>query len=287
LAYFWDWDVPQPIRYPAEYDDTDRLALSCTQTELSQREQAKLVDQWCRMLPTLTDVRHLFFVSRLPQRLFEAACEIEGLQTLWIKWSGVSRLDALENLRHLRVLRLGSSTRVESIEPLLALERLQVLNLEALTRIDDLAPLGELTGLTALAVQGSIWTDWKVQSLQPLASLRSLGRLSLIGLKPADKSLAPLAGLVQLAELDVPLQYPLSELALLAARLPETKHGIVPHIPFGEYSPCQRCGSHNQVLTSGERRRTLCTSCDADKISKLERTFDELVLSALLTSASS
>ena len=123
--------------------------------------------------------------------------------------------------------------------------------------------------------------------IRPLAALRGLERLSLIGLKPADRSLAPVTTLVGLKELDVQLQFPLEELALVAAKLPNAKHAIAAHTSFRGLGTCRRCGGVDLVVTSGDRRRTLCVSCDADRIREVERRFDELVVGALLASASS
>ena len=76
---------PRIVQQPAEYDGSDRLALSCTQTGLPQTAQRKLVKEWCNRLPTLSNVKFLWLTSRATQDLFDAACRMPALTGLWIE----------------------------------------------------------------------------------------------------------------------------------------------------------------------------------------------------------
>ena len=103
---------PASIRDPSDYAGQERLSIVCTQTDLPAKKQAALVAQWCELLPTLTRVRWLYFTTRVPQPLFDAACRMPGLVGLYIKWSGIESLEPLTGLRDLQYFHLGDSASV-------------------------------------------------------------------------------------------------------------------------------------------------------------------------------
>lgn len=189
---------PASIREPEEYRGLPMASVVCTQTNLPPRHQAKLVKRWCEALPTLAGLEFLWFHSKVPQKLFDAACLAPHLQGLWIKWSSIKGIDSIENCRGLRFLHLGSSPQLTSIEPLRKLKNLMWLELENIRRISDVSVIGELSQLQGLAIEGSMWTTQVVDSLAPLACLRHLRYLALANLKARDKTLKPLLSLSSL-----------------------------------------------------------------------------------------
>ena len=186
---------PKAIRYPEEYSGGPNLNVVCTQTDLPAAEQRTLVKKWCQILPTLRDVEFLWFHSKTPQHIFDAACEMPCLEGLWIKWSGINTLDGLGRLSRLRYFRLGSSPQVTSITPLRNMSLLLWLELENIKRIADLHPLGGLANLQGLVIEGSIWSTQVVETLSPLSQLTGLRHLGLANLRARDKSLSPLYSL--------------------------------------------------------------------------------------------
>jgi hypothetical protein len=92
--YYWvpseNWP-PKSVQEPGEIRTDGRLSVSCTQTSRSANDQRKLVARWCETLPNLRGVRHLWLCSRVPQRLFDAACQVPGLESLYIKWGGIKK----------------------------------------------------------------------------------------------------------------------------------------------------------------------------------------------------
>lgn len=166
---------PQALRSPDEFAGGPDLTIWCTQcSDLSPGQQRKLVDQWVQTLPTLQGVRRLWFISRVPQPLFDAACRIGGLTELWIKWSGVQSLDAVAGLRRLECLHLGDSASLQTLAPLSAMPQLRWLWLGGVTKIPDLEPLAVLVALQGLCVTGAESKALVVPSFQPLTALRSL-----------------------------------------------------------------------------------------------------------------
>jgi hypothetical protein len=121
---------PEAINSPSEYDGSSKLNLVCTQLDLSSYQQRKLVNEWCKLLPTLNSLHYLWFNSRTNQAMFEAACEITSLEGLFIEWSGIKDLTPLTNMNKLKYLHIGSSPSVESIVPLSSLDQLVVLHIE-------------------------------------------------------------------------------------------------------------------------------------------------------------
>jgi len=195
VEYHWYYrpqTAPPVWTYLEELTDSERICVACTQTDLSAHKQAALVREWCKVLPTLHHVKTLWLTTRVPQDLFDAACRMPNLEDLWIKWSGITDINAIQGLAKLRYFHLGSSTGLRSIQPVTELTRLKWLGLENLRRIRTIEPVGALTQLEGLALEGSIWSNWKVRTLMPLSSLIELKYLALAGLRADDHTLAPL-----------------------------------------------------------------------------------------------
>ena len=224
MKYFWHYSpetTPKPVVQPRDCPTAaDRLCVSCTQTGLSGAQQKKLVDAWCALLPTLATVRFLWLTSKVPQRLFEAACGMRGLEGLWIKWSSIVSIDAIGALLLLQHFHLGSSTQLSSIEPLRDRTGVKSLGLENLAKVRRLDPLATLRDLDQLSLEGGMWSPWKVESLSPIGELTELKYLSLANLRADDGTLAPLYGLQKLESLTTAKWWEESELAEIHRRNP-------------------------------------------------------------------
>ena len=204
MEYHWYYrpEAAPPVwTYVHEVMDSEQICVACTQTGLSSSKQATLVREWCKILPTLHHVKTLRLTTRVPQALFDAACRMTNLEDLWIKWSGLTNINAIQALGRLRYFHLGSSTGLRSILPLAELTELRWLGLENLRRIRTIEPIGALSQLEGLTLQGSMWSNWKVRTLMPLRSLTGLRYLALAGLRAEDRTLAPLFHLRSLERL--------------------------------------------------------------------------------------
>ena len=280
---FWQKQRPLvAIRGPEELTRATRLCIRCTQTGLPPPKQRALISDWCSLLPTLDHVRLLQFDSQVPQNLFDAACHMRNLESLWIQWSSIRNLDQIRASRRLRHLHIGSSAQIRSIHPLAEMTSLKSLSLENFKRITDLGPLSPLTGLEELAITGGMWGHQKVDSLAPLAKLRSLRWLHLGGVRSLDESLKPLGALQRLKLIFVNLgNYPIEELAWLSVRFAKIDHGVRPYSDFHrEYAllPCKKCSKRTMVLLFGKgRSRTICKNCDAEKLAAQVSRFKQCV----------
>jgi len=216
---------PEAITYPDEYKGDANINIVCTQLSIGSYQQRKLVTEWCQLIPKLENIRYLWFNSKVNQALFEAACQNQGIEGLYIDWSGIKDLSSLRNLKKLKFLHIGSSASIESIDVLSQMERLIVLELENIKRIRNLSPLRSLRGLEGLGIEGSTWTTQIVDTLEPLCDLQNLRYVFLSNLKTLDKTLKPLAQIKTLMHIRTAYWWPKSEFELLRDSLPALKYG--------------------------------------------------------------
>src|SRR5689334_775216 len=114
---FWyyrpdDGFPPSTIRSPEQYDGSECVSIACTQTALPAKAQKNLVRRWCETLPGMSAVRFVWFQSKVPQELFEAACRMPRLEGLYVKWSSIASIEPLLEPAGLRYLHLGSSPAI-------------------------------------------------------------------------------------------------------------------------------------------------------------------------------
>lgn len=150
----------------------------------------------------------------------EDIVRLPALRVLHLDDVSASDLSPLAALAGLERLTIVGATRVPDLAWTAGLGSLRVLGLENFKRVGDLSPLAELTALTALAVEGSVWTAMRVATLAPLASLQGLESLFLTNLRVADASLRALCGLAHLRVLQCVRFFPPAEFASLAAARP-------------------------------------------------------------------
>ncbi len=209
-----------------EYRPSDKLSLVVTQTNLTSYQQQKNIDEWCDKLPALSEVKFLWMPSKVNQKIFDAVCKMSNIEGLWIKWSGIKKLDQLAQLKNLKYFKLGSSSQVESIEALESLTNLETLELEQLNKITNFNVIGSLTQLQGLGLDGSLWTAQKIDSLEPVSYLEKLKYLTTTNSQIKDKSFDPLLGLTELVRFNCSWNYPESEFEKLNS-LPNLKYGNI------------------------------------------------------------
>lgn len=216
-------DIPAPIRDPSQYLGSNVLNVACTQTDLPKHRQEKLVDEWCNLLPVLP-IKTLVFSSKVPQRLFEAACAVPQLEAMSIKWSSIVSLDAISNATSLRALFLGSSPSVICLRPLSSLVGLEHLFIENVQEPVDLSFIKKLESLRKFGLSASRGRKLQVFTLEPLGSLTQLELLWLVSLQVQQGGLTPLHSLRNLASLRTTIKSSSTEHRELCAAVPVLKH---------------------------------------------------------------
>lgn len=255
---------PKSIRYPRDYSGSTNLSISCTQTELPAKQQAKLVSEWCETLPGLRRVKRIWFHSRASQELFEAACRVPQLEALYIGLSGIDDLSPLTDCENLRYLHIGGFVKLESFDPLASLSRLKWLQLGNVREMLDLKPVAALTGLKGLGISGTESKRLTLQSFEPLSALVDLEWLHLGSVSALDYSLRPFAQMRKLKFLGLPNYSPVEEFAALSLRLgPDVCKWLQPYVRFDPTCfPCRSCKQNWRVMCSGKGGRLLCPACD-------------------------
>ena len=268
---------PRPIQSPDEFDGSDRLCISCAQTGLPARAQKELLARWCNFLPGVRGVRYVWFLSKVSQELFDAACRVQGLEGLHVKWSSIDSLAPLRHARQLPYLRLGSSPAVADMAPISELTQLRWLELDNLKRVSDLSPLECLDNLEGLGFTGAEGRQHTVESLWPLAKLAGLRWLHLGSIHAADNSLRALGALKNLRWLGLGNFFPWEEFAWLAGQLPGAAcNWFSPGHDLGRPGiRCKRCGTGIHLI-SGKSGGKLCPACDAAKFAAFSARFAAL-----------
>jgi hypothetical protein len=259
---------PVAIVRPEEHNGTHQINICCTQTDLSDREQKRLVEQWCDVLPTMS-VRRVWFNSKVSQDMFEAACRIPNIEMLYIKWGSINSIQRIEQAANLKAFYLGTAG-ICDIQSLAGLHELRWLYLANVNAMVDLSPLHSLAKLEGLQLTGAEFKRFTIPSFAPFRELTQLLWLHLGAVHAEDGSLRPLANLKRLLVLVLGNFFSFQEFAWLSAHLPTTRcDWFEPYQRFHRtVFPCQKCKGNWLVMTSGKGRKLLCPTCDSIKLAK-------------------
>jgi hypothetical protein len=223
---FWHWDrennfPPDSITYPNEYKGQRFVNIACTQlTALSVTEQKKLIKEWIDFLPSCQNIEMLWFSTLTTQQLFESVCKLENLVGLYIKWSNIKNLESLSALSNLKYLRIGSSSKIESILPLSRMIQLEVLQLESFKKISDFSPLSDLANLKFFSIEGGMYMKQKVDTFEPFSKLTNLIYFSALMINCSDKRIDTLMSLKKLKTINWPFDLKSSDMERLKDELP-------------------------------------------------------------------
>lgn len=270
---------PKSIRYPSDYDGSDRINIVCTQTDLKPSEQKKLVKSWCEVLPELDKVEYIWFSSRATQELLNAVCEMKSLKGLYIKWSGIKSINNIVKAKSLRYLHIGSSPSLAPLEPLVQLPSIEWLELENIRACSDLSFTSNLTNLKGLSIagDGNSIKYLKAKTLEPLTALQNLYWLSLGTFIVEQDGLLPLAKLRKLKYLFISNKYLMEDVAALAGAMPDVECDLFdPVSGVYDFFTCKKCGERKMVLPTGKGKPWMCQSCDAKRIEKHINQFNDI-----------
>ncbi len=275
----WDWrfggdESTKTIAYVSEYDGSEKLNLACTQLDLPAKRKKEVIQEWCAFLPSLKNLKQLCFFSKVNQDLFEAACHIENLDALFIKWSDIENFEKMERLTKLRRLYISNSTHFENLSFIKSIKSIEWLELHELKNLKELDGIEFAENLKGFIVSGGTFGKQKLKDFEPLSSLNDLVYLGLSNTYALSENLSPLGQLKKLKYLDLPLYYPILEYAKIVKHLPNCDHGIQSFRETG--FDCKNCGLKT-ITPMKKGGREFCPKCNQQKFIDLKQAFEEAI----------
>lgn len=213
---------PSPLRHPDEYNGSDVVNISCTQTGLPASQQRRLVDAWCSILPTLP-ARTVLFTTKVTQELFEAAAANPGLEALFLKWSSIESLEPLAYHPRVEALHVGESRKLTGLHHLGSMPILRHVFLEGISESSDLRFAGSLTNLTEFGLAG-LTKPLQVASLEPLQAMTRLAILWLVNVQPKEGGLGPLHRMQSLHSFRTTMNLQSEEIQALLQAVPSIRY---------------------------------------------------------------
>lgn len=180
------------VYHPNEYTGQSVIRLVCSQhpiitefcafsdEELKEinRLQHRYTDEWIRFLNTeKLHVKEVDVCSAVNQKVFDALCKQDSIESLRIKWLKCKQLDEISKLKNLKKLFLERASSLTDISPVSLLENLEVLILCETTKITDYSSLANLKKLKALGIccaRASYSTAIKVNDIDFIKKMPSL-----------------------------------------------------------------------------------------------------------------
>lgn len=155
------------VYHPNEYNGQSVIRLVCSQhpiitefrafsdEELKEidRLQRRYTDEWIRFLCTeKLPVKEVDVCSTVNQKVFDALCNQESIESLRIKYLKCKEINDISKLKNLKKLYLERASSLTDISPISLLEHLEVLILGETTKIHDYSALKELKKLKVLGI---------------------------------------------------------------------------------------------------------------------------------------
>ena len=225
-------------------------------------------------------------VSGLDQTTFELLINRYGSQFdaiyFW-KCGRIADLSPLETLPQLRLVAFYVNQRTRRLWDLRRSARLLALRFENFTKLHALDDLATGRTLQELDFGDALWNTLVFDSLEPVAALASLKRLSFNARTITDGRIQPLASLTQLDWLTFPANlFTTAQVAWLKAHVPESVRsnvvgplfhlGTIKNLSDGSVTELDK-----NVLVVGKRKPALNARRDAVRIQRYVEEFDRLV----------
>lgn len=158
MRYDSDYENIPFLHYPEEYNGQSVVKLCCTQHQyVSEHEQKKLTESWIHFLSkNKLPLKQVQFCTGSSQKIFDAICTQDSIESLRFKWMRCKDLSAIANLKNLKKLYLGYATSLVDISPLATLKNLEVLVFHCTTKLHDYSPVGALKNLKFLSFEEHI-----------------------------------------------------------------------------------------------------------------------------------
>jgi hypothetical protein len=110
----WERSIREPLWLTI--DDPQIHKVKDLGIDIPELNRPKMLKQWIKILPKLSQVENLWTYHKLNQEMFEVICRLSNIKGLNIKWSGLKSIDSVVELDKLEHLNIGSSPSVESID---------------------------------------------------------------------------------------------------------------------------------------------------------------------------
>jgi len=146
---------------------------------------------------------------------------LANLEYLEMETVTAENLLPLTHLRNLRTLKLAGVRKATDFEPLVKLPALKRLFVENAKHLHSLEFLAAANHLSAIGVEGSLWTNQNLDCLAPLSNLVQLEGLFLTSVVLREKSLWCLSQIPRLRVLECARFAPRSEFELLRRLKPD------------------------------------------------------------------
>ena len=174
------------VRHPQEYSGQEVIKLVCSQHPVAleetladpngwKKKQRAYTAKWVEFLKReKLPVKEIDVCSAVSQKVFDALCCQDSLESLRIKWLRCRRIDEIVRLKNLKKLFLENASSLEDLSPLAQLEDLEVLILGETRKIDDYSVLAALKKLKVFSIcsyQTFVNTTIKVRDLDFISEL--------------------------------------------------------------------------------------------------------------------
>lgn len=250
------------------------------------KKRKRVIGEWCDLIPTLKGIESVCLRGTTTQALFDSVCSLESIVDFRVANAsrGLKNIDALSSIKGLKRAFLDHFGAVTSLRPFSELKELEWVELIDFHRIQSLDGLGGLNNLKGLIfVSRGRSKLIHLDSYQTIASLKKLRYLDLCGTRVDDSNLDCLTGLSNLEYMDIPLMFPVSEIAKVVYHLPNCDHGLGPYRDItGWGAKCTKCGGDHIVVPVTKGRRYPCKACDSDKVHQLEVEFNDYLARVLV-----
>ncbi|WP_433495498.1 hypothetical protein ACQP26_09595 [Micromonospora sp. CA-248089] len=220
-------------------------------------------------------------VSGLGQATFERLVSEYGFRFIAIELWKCPRIEdfsPFEDIAGLQMVSIYWNQRSPRLWNLGRTPQLRALCFEDFTRLHRLDDLEQGAALKEVVFGDAVWSKSVFETLEPLAALTGLQRLSFHPKRVEDGRIQPLGELTNLEKLSIPTNlFTTDQVAWLRARLPDSVEsnalaGIVT-MP----RPIEGGGKSLDVLLVGKRKPFLDSKIDAVRIRKHVQAFEEMV----------
>ncbi|MBR7033594.1 MAG: hypothetical protein IKI03_08205 [Clostridia bacterium] len=189
--------IPE-VYHPQEYKGEESVRLVVSQhpiysidevisgSDLKEydRVQRRYTDDWVLFFKNeKMEAKEVHISTRVNQKVFDALCVQENIESLRIKWLDCKKINDVVKLRNLKKLFLESAPAVSDISPIASLSNLEVLILGQTTKAYDYSSLSALKKLKVLGIcsyQTSTDTVIRVKDLDFISEMPALEYVDVI-----------------------------------------------------------------------------------------------------------